>query len=81
MELTRQYLRPTYPGQLHTVRKNTWNVIMVFDLSLSTSLEVVTQQVAQMVQRGIPLRFGVVPMFDSEVNDICEFRNKSVAHH
>jgi len=72
--LIQQYLRPTYPGQLHTIRKNTWNVIMVLDLSLSTSLEVVTQQVAHMVQRGIPIRFGVIPMFDSETNDICELR-------
>lgn len=47
---------------------------MVLDLSLSTSLEVVTQQVAAMVQRGIPIRFGVIPMFDSETNDICESR-------
>ena len=70
--LTLQYLRPTYPGQLHTVRKNTWNVIMVLDLSLSTSLDVVTQQVAHMIQRGIPIRFGVIPMFDAEINDICE---------
>jgi hypothetical protein len=45
---------------------------MVLDLSLSTSLEVVTQQVAHMVQRGIPIRFGVIPMFDSESDDICE---------
>jgi hypothetical protein len=45
---------------------------MVLDLSLSTSLEVVTQQVAAMVQRGIPIRFGVIPMFDFEANDICE---------
>ena len=66
-----QYLRPTYPGQLHTVRKNTWNVIMVLDFSLSTTLETVTQQIAHMVQRGIPIRFGVIPMFDSDTNDIC----------
>lgn len=45
---------------------------MVLDLSLSTSLEVITQQVAHMVQRGIPIRFGVVPMFDLETNNICE---------
>ena len=66
-----QYLRPTYPGQLHTVRKNTWNVIMVLDFSLSTTLETVTQQIAHMVQRGIPIRFGVIPMSDSGSNDIC----------
>ena len=45
---------------------------MVLDLSLSTSLEVVTQQVAHMIQRGIPIRFGVIPLFDPETNDICE---------
>jgi UDP-glucose:glycoprotein glucosyltransferase len=67
-----QYLRPTYPGQLHTVRKNTWNVIVVLDFSLSSTLETVTQQISHMVQRGIPIRFGVIPMFDVGTNDICE---------
>jgi hypothetical protein len=65
-----QFLRPTYPGQLHTIRKNTWNVILVLDLSLATSLETITQQIAHMIQRGIPLRFGVLPMFDPIANDI-----------
>lgn len=44
---------------------------MVLDFSLSTTLETVTQQIAHMVQRGIPIRFGVIPMFDSGSNDIC----------
>lgn len=69
--LTPQYLRPAYQGQLHTIRRNTWNVILVLDLASAASLEIITQQVSHMIQRGIPIRFGIVPMFDASVNDIC----------
>lgn len=61
---------------MHTIRKNTWNVILVLDLSLTTSLETITQQVSHMIQRGVPVRFGVVPMYDASINDICESNNR-----
>ena len=67
-----QFLRPLYPGQLHTVRRNIFNAVFVLDLALTTSLEIVTEQMIAMIKGNIPLRFGVVPMFDAEINDSCE---------
>jgi UDP-glucose:glycoprotein glucosyltransferase len=67
-----QYLRPAYQGQLHTIKRNTWNIILVLDLASAFTLETITQQINHMIQRGIPIRFGVVPMFDSSVDDICK---------
>lgn len=60
-----------YPGQLHNIRRNAWNLIHVVDLSLVSSLETITGQISMMIQRNIPIRFGIVPMFDIDSQDIC----------
>jgi UDP-glucose:glycoprotein glucosyltransferase len=60
-----------YPGQLHNIRRNTWNLVHVMDLSLASSLETITGQISVMIQRNIPIRFGIVPMFDEGKDDIC----------
>lgn len=62
-------MRPLYPGQLHTTRQNLWNVVLVLDLSLGTALETVANAFSTMIQRGVPIRFGLVPMFEAEVDD------------
>lgn len=49
----------------------------MLDLGQIGSLEVVTQQISHLIQRGVPVRFGVVPMFDSSNNDICECASQS----
>lgn len=61
-----------YPGQLHNIRKNAFNLIHVMDLSLVSSLEIITAQISVMIQRNVPIRFGVVPMFEPGTEDICE---------
>nr|XP_019013386.1 UDP-glucose:glycoprotein glucosyltransferase [Kwoniella pini CBS 10737]OCF52167.1 UDP-glucose:glycoprotein glucosyltransferase [Kwoniella pini CBS 10737] len=58
------YLRQVYPGQFHTVRKNTWNLIFVLDLSQVSSLDIIANAISPMIQRGLPIRFGIVPMFN-----------------
>lgn len=68
-----QYLRPLYPGQLHTIRHNTWNLVFVLDLSSAPSLDVIASSITTMIQRGLPLRFGIVPMITEEDDDLCEF--------
>jgi UDP-glucose:glycoprotein glucosyltransferase len=65
-------MRPLYPGQLHAIRLNMWNVILVLDLSQAVALETITSAVATMIQRGVPIRFGIVPMFNPEVDDLGE---------
>ncbi|WVN85210.1 uncharacterized protein L203_100355 [Cryptococcus depauperatus CBS 7841] len=57
------YMRPLYPGQYHTVRQNTFNLIFVLDLSRLSSLDLIASSVSTMIQRGIPIRFGIVPTF------------------
>ena len=73
------YLRPTYPGQLHTIRRNTWNLVFVLDLTSTFSLETIALHFTNMIQRGLPLRFGVAPMVDDE---LCESdcARQSIAH-
>ncbi|ODO11431.1 hypothetical protein I350_00211 [Cryptococcus amylolentus CBS 6273] len=66
------YLRPLYPGQFHTVRRNAFNLIFTLDISQISSLEIIAGSLAQMVQRGIPIRFGIVPVFEPGTNDLCE---------
>ncbi|KAL7422173.1 killer toxin resistant protein [Cryptotrichosporon argae] len=60
------YLRPLYPGQLHNVRRNTWNVVLVLDLAQASSLDTIAGQVHYLIQRGVPLHLGVVPMFGDD---------------
>ncbi|KAK8869940.1 hypothetical protein IAR55_000508 [Kwoniella newhampshirensis] len=64
------YMRPIYPGQFHTVRRNTWNLVFVLDLASVPSLDIIASSISPMIQRGLPIRFGIVPMFDLAVNDI-----------
>lgn len=65
------YLRPIQPGQLHIVRRNTWNIVLVLDLSSPIGFEAASGQVLTLIQRNIPIHVGIVPMFD-DVSDTCE---------
>lgn len=67
-------MRPLYPGQLHTLRQNLYNIVLVLDLAQAMSLDTITSAVATMIQRGVPIRFGVVPMFNPAKDDLCELR-------
>ncbi|WRT66985.1 uncharacterized protein IL334_003951 [Kwoniella shivajii] len=64
------YLRQHYPGQFYTIRKNTWNLIFVLDLAQVSSLDIIANSISPMIQRGLPIRFGVVPMFQLGQDDI-----------
>lgn len=57
-----QLLRPVYPGQMSTVAQNLYNVVLVMDLSRVDSLALLTEIVRVFVARGIPVRFGFVPL-------------------
>jgi UDP-glucose:glycoprotein glucosyltransferase len=68
-----QYLRPLYPGQMHMVRRNTWNAVLVLDLARPASFDAIVAQVGAMIMRNVPIRIGVVPLFKDKTDD-CEFR-------
>lgn len=55
-------LQPTYPGQLHLVAKNLHHVVLVLDLSRVESLILMTEGIRDFISRGIPVRFGLVPL-------------------
>ncbi|TFY65772.1 hypothetical protein EVG20_g5315 [Dentipellis fragilis] len=59
-------MRPTYPGQINVVRLNFYNAIVVVDLSRTSSLDYLLGIVSNMIERGFPIRFGIVPIADTE---------------
>lgn len=64
-------LRPTQPGAFQNVKRNLWNVVLVLDMTQRSTYGVIAQQVRGLIQRGLPLRFGLVPMVD-ESNETSE---------
>ncbi|KAG5636220.1 hypothetical protein H0H81_008754 [Sphagnurus paluster] len=58
-------LRPSYGGLPH-VRLNIFNVIMVLDLSQTTSLSFIAGPMANIIDRNLPLRFGLVPLSETK---------------
>ncbi|KZT24849.1 glycosyltransferase family 24 protein [Neolentinus lepideus HHB14362 ss-1] len=64
--LLRTMLRPIYPGSYHNVKLNLWNVVLVMDLSQTSSLNFLSSTVSNIIQRNFPFRFGVVPAVESE---------------
>ncbi|GAA99373.1 glycosyltransferase family 24 protein [Mixia osmundae IAM 14324] len=62
----RELLRPTYPGQMNQVARNLINVIFSLDLSLPASHALLSQQIAVYINRGLPVRFGLVPFIPDE---------------
>ena len=66
-------MQPLYPGQFHTVKRNLYNIVFCLDFAQSASLDVIAGTVSMMIQRGIPIRFGVVPMLDEDESGFCEF--------
>ncbi|GAA5860419.1 hypothetical protein JCM1840_000253 [Sporobolomyces johnsonii] len=58
----RDLLRPVYPGSMNLIAKNLNNVVFVLDLSQPAALALIAETVKQFVSRGIPVRFGLVPL-------------------
>jgi hypothetical protein len=48
------------------MRKNVFNVILSLDLGTVEDIQVLVQQVQQLVQRGLTVRFGIVPVMEGE---------------
>lgn len=64
-----QLLRPSQPGAIPQLRRNIFNVVFAIDLSSVSGVDVLTGQVNQLVQRGLGVRFGFVPMLDGQNGD------------
>lgn len=53
-------LKPVFPGQLHPIRRNVFNLILVEDLSRVESLNRVVNEIQGFIKRLIPVHFGIV---------------------
>ncbi|KAM0749302.1 hypothetical protein T439DRAFT_327029 [Meredithblackwellia eburnea MCA 4105] len=69
-------LRPVYPGQMNLLARNLHNLVLILDFSRPDHLRLITESVKTYVSRGIPVRFGVVPLLaprgGAEVDDLSE---------
>ncbi|ELR08264.1 hypothetical protein GMDG_03065 [Pseudogymnoascus destructans 20631-21] len=61
----RTLLQGGYPGQLPQVRKDLFNLVFPVDLSNIEDVELVVTQLSGFVKRALPLRFGLVPLTNS----------------
>ncbi|KAL5522625.1 hypothetical protein ACEPAG_8642 [Sanghuangporus baumii] len=59
-------LRQLYPGQFHNVKQNLINIVLVADLSQTATLNFIAGPVNNIISRGFPIRFGVVPTVETE---------------
>ncbi|KAF8631762.1 hypothetical protein AX15_002201 [Amanita polypyramis BW_CC] len=59
-------VRLMYPGQFPTVRRNLFNIVLILDLSKLPSLHFLAGTMSNIIERGIPFRFGLVPSTTSE---------------
>jgi len=50
---------------MHRIARNIYNSLFVVDLSKSSVLEIFTE-IFVFIERGVPIRFGVVPIVDLE---------------
>ncbi|KAL1916354.1 uncharacterized protein VTP21DRAFT_5971 [Calcarisporiella thermophila] len=60
-----ELFRPMYPGQLSMIARNLFSVLFVVDLTRPEDLEPIVDDVQTMIKRGIPIRFGMVPIVDN----------------
>ncbi|BGP32069.1 killer toxin resistant protein [Rhodotorula toruloides] len=65
----RELLRPVYPGSMNLVARNLNNVVFVLDLTQPEAISLVVEHIKQFVGRGIPVRFGVVPIVGPSSED------------
>ena len=54
------YLRPVYPGQLHSLKRNAYSVIFPLDLAAKEDISLLIEHIANFIQRNLPIRFGIV---------------------
>lgn len=65
----RELFRPTYPGSLHSIRRNIHHVLYVVDFS-STDQVKYMDHIFKLIQREVPFRFGLIPAYCS--NDTAD---------
>lgn len=54
-----------YPGAMPSVRANLFNVVLVLDLSYTSNLNFISGPMSNIINRDLPLRFGIVPQVET----------------
>ncbi|KAI0353822.1 glycosyltransferase family 24 protein [Trametes cingulata] len=62
----RVLLRQLYPGQFPSVKYNLFNVVLAVDLAQASSIDFIGATVNTLINRGLPFRWGVAPLVESE---------------
>lgn len=65
------------PGQLPSIRRDIFNLVIPVDLTQKNDTRVVADQLQDFVKRKLPVRFGVVPLAS---NDASERQAKVIYH-
>ena len=63
MKMCVQLMQPS--NGMAQIRRNAYNVILALDLSKASSIATVSV-VSSFVQRGVPVRMGIVPIVESD---------------
>ncbi|TFK82573.1 glycosyltransferase family 24 protein [Polyporus arcularius HHB13444] len=64
--MLRTILRPMYPGQFPTLKRNIFNVVLAVDLSQLSSIDFIASTVQAVIERRMPFRWGVAPLVETE---------------
>ena len=55
-----------HPREFHSIKKNMFNIVTVLDLTNTNILGFVSASVMNLINRGYPFRFGLVPIVETE---------------
>ena len=55
-----------FPGQFPNYRGNLFNVVIVADLSQTSSLHFLATTASAIIARGFPFRWGIAPLCETE---------------
>lgn len=61
-----QLLRPIHPREFHSIKRNIFNIVTVLDLTNTNALGFVSATIMNLINRGYPFRFGLVPVVETE---------------
>lgn len=55
-----------YPGQMPSIKKNLFNIILLLDLTNIENLTFLGGTMSAIIERQYPIRFGLVPSVESD---------------
>ena len=57
-----------HPREFHSIKKNMFNIITVLDITNTNTLGFISVTLMNLINRGYPFRFGLVPIIETEVS-------------